>query len=254
MAMPSFRNLFPIPRIDKNGRITIRHMRNDKNTAPASRNALPAVSIGTPMPTAEDRAKSLWEAIAPLNERFSSEEYFTKDFVNLMEKYPRLAATTERTFTTGTERARKLAMHIAGHFLTLLRQPVAAHEDFEDTFNKQLLERWNAFNVGEETGLCDTLSLNTPSRVISIPEEVKDRFDDVGWRGYAAFRLAFEVPGSRGSDGNLMEFIYWAGQQNDLRTVIELARERGTMAPKVLQPLMEAARDNPSGVLRDGLL
>lgn len=252
--MPSWRNLIPIPRIDKNGRITIRHMRKEQDAAPASRNALPAVSIGTPAPTAQDRAKSLWEAIAPLNERFSSEEHFTRDFVNLVERYPRLAATTERTFTTGTDRARQLAMHIAGEFLILTRQPLSTHEEFESAFNKKLLERWNAFNVGEETGLSDTLSLNTPSRVISIPEEVKDRFDDVGWRGYAAFRLAFEVPGARGSDGNLMEFIYWAGQQEDLRTVIDLARDRGSMDPKVLEPLIRAAGDNPSAALRDGLL
>jgi hypothetical protein len=145
-------------------------------------------------------------------------------------------------------------MHIAGEFLSLLRQPVPAHEDFEDTFNKKLLERWNACNVGEETGLSGTLSLNTPSRIISIPEDVKSRFDDVAWRGYAAMRLSFEVPGARGSNGNLMEFIYWAGQQGDLRAVIELVRDRGSIDPKVLQPLMESARSNPSDVLRDGLL
>lgn len=251
--MRSFRDLFPIPRIDKNGRITIRHMRREKDAAKGPKVSLPAVAIGTPTPTAQDRAKSLWETIAPLNERFSSEEYFIKDVSNLMEKYPRLAATTERTFTTGTDRARQLAMHIAGNFLTLLRQPISAHESFEDTFNKQLLERWNAYNVGEETGLSDTLELNTRSR-ISIPEDVEYEFDNAAWRGYAAARLAFEVPGARGSEGNVMEFIYWAGEQDDLRTVIDLARDRGSMDPKVLQPLMDAARENPSDVLRDGLL
>jgi hypothetical protein len=252
--MPSWRNLIPIPRIDKNGRITIRHMRQEKDVPQGPRNALPVVSIAAPAQPVEDRVKSLWEAIAPLNKLFSSEERFTKDFVNLMENYPRLAATTERTFTTGTDRARRLAMRIADNFLSILRQTYNGYapEKFEDIFNKQLLERWNAYNVGEETGLAESLEMNTPSR-ISIPEDVLYRFDDAAWRGYAAARLAFEVPGARGSTGNIMEFIYWAGKRDDLRDVIDLARDRGSMDPKVLEPLISASADN-STALRDGLL
>jgi hypothetical protein len=228
-------------------------MREGKDAAPASTTSLPPVSIGTPKVTAEMRAKELWETIAPLNREFSSEGRFIKEFTDLADKYPRLAATTERTFTTGDDSSRILAMRVTENFLSLLRQSNFIHEDFEDIFNRQLLERWNAHNVGEETGLAETLRMSSPSRLISIPEDVLYRFDDVAWRGYAAWRLAFEVPGARGNSGNLMEFIYWAGKRDDLRAVIDLARDRGSMDPKVLEPLMDAAVDS-STALRDGLL
>lgn len=252
--MPSWRNLIPIPRIDKNGRITIRHMRSGKDSAQGARNALPAVSITSSIPTAKARAESLWESIKPLNTEFSSEKMFIKEFVNLAEKYPRLAATTERTFTTGADSSRQLSMAITENFLSLLRKPGFMHEDFDAIFNKQLLERWNACNVGEETGLNGTLEINVPSYVISVPEDLEYDLDDAAWRGYAAARFAFEAPGARGNEGDIVDFIYWAGEQDDLRTVIDLARDRGTMDPKVLQPLMEAIKDNHSDVLQSGLL
>jgi hypothetical protein len=245
-------NLIPTPRTDKNGRTVIRHMKDRLLGNQKPTQTIPVVAqprTGNYHGRVGSIVRYYLLELPNFHVPIPATEDFSKAMGGLNENVPDILVTIERLMSVGTESARKAVA------LCLLDEVKMAQYGVGDIVVKpkllesRLLALWNAENVADEAGLSGRLDFRKKSRLIITPEE---GYSDAEWRGHAAFRLAFETTKSPCDSGNLIEFIRWAGREKDIAKVIEFARERRTIDPGTIKPLMESSESN--SVLRDGLL
>lgn len=248
-------HLIPTPQTDKNGVTSIRHMRPTAQPSAHSK-PIPPVSIKSNEPSSTDMAKLATDVltaqpdfhvpIPPMDE-------FASGIDRLAEVTPSLHAVINRTLSTGSESAqRACAMHLMNS-IKMLRgfSGVPPHVDPVDV---ALHEIWHGETVAEESGHTGEIDFSRRSPIIYLDPRQTRNFSDETWRGYAMFRLAFETPEGSRASGASDKFMNWAGRQDPekLGLIIEFARERKTMDPDILHPLIYSPASDSA--LREGVL
>lgn len=237
-------NLIPTLRIDKNGRAITRHMKPE--SAPVARKSIPSVAL--PASSSSAPAMTDSEIAAVLSNTGSAIDGYT---IHVMRDHDGGdgVASAARFLMTGSDTGKKMA---AEDFLTAARY--VQRKQSQDSYGEELLgnvvSAWAAGNVLEETSAQIDYSLvgNMRFKHYKVFHDIPSD-DPVHWRGLAVLDLA--DPNGAGSQKDQREFVQWAGRQDDIKRIVSIAVERGTINVDTLRGLMEQDITTP---LRDGAL
>jgi hypothetical protein len=109
------------------------------------------------------------------------------------------------------------------------------------------LFHWNFHNVAQESGDSDSLGTfveNSSGIASSLLPALRTEHGNSYWRGVSALYLSVTQEWETVELSRHEPFILWAGQHDDIGTVIAAARERKTTEPEALRDLVDAMRDH----------
>jgi hypothetical protein len=227
-------NLVPTPRTDKNGWIVMRHMKPQPDASTSAKAIPPVVS------DPDQKRRALIEK-------------------TLVKAPAEMVTLVERLTTTGTATAREwvlrpIAEYRVGQITSKKFGHITTSDETPEEVMINMLELWNAGNVAEETGRVGEVDFTKEGDFVYLEHSVRETLTDNQWRGYAALRLGLEPlleQDIKFEYGDVDEFINWAGEQDDINTVISFARERRTMNVSVLSGLVTAFT---ASAMREGAL
>lgn len=258
-------NLIPTPRTDKNGHVVVRHMKPSQE--PSSLSRLSAVA--PVLQEAEGTPLTHGEIADLLRAEGQHVEDAEKCLELLQEKDDGVLPLAWELLTTGNSDGRKLvAGKLAENMLSIAesyeKNPAKwRRTTFKNRFlAPELAKVWSIANVCEELGMSldidDKKSFYQVYGPISNYHYVlhqgmypKAAVEPDYWRGFIAlFHVKSERPYI--DIENAEPFMTWAGKHENLRAVVDVARERETLDVNTLSGVLED--QNPSSPVRDGVL
>jgi hypothetical protein len=237
-------NLIPTPRTDKNGRIIIRHMK-DQNDDSKKMASFPHVAISTvssAMPSDDTLVEMIFGS--------SPDPEFVPKFHKYLEALPLSDSGMISSFVAlvgagspgGTETARR--------FLSVkLESAILYNSIVHPRYTGQLLRAWAIGDVREDMGLPfdqrgEFNIIEGVSGIRSLLQQDKQPHDDVTtdlpyWRGLTALYLTnLDLFAEDQDIETAKRFIEWAGHRDDIGAVVKLAAERAISDPAELEDLM----------------
>jgi hypothetical protein len=261
----------------------IQEQRTDKNGVTSRRWVRPAngTSKGKPLPSPSAKASSSLAmsnddllATISLDNNYYQPDGLDQAVNNTRRVCPETLELAVRLTTTGTPQGRSVA---SGAVMESLHNVAILYARYGDN-NPEEIES----NAGVETRISMISGWHTHSLFAEIGEPVshddfrrlramvwdshyynyRDRKgetstkrevpDDAYWRGCTALQF-IRLDEKQGKNDNAkdMEFIFWAGKQDDIVAVIELAKERGTTDVETLRSILSLPIPKS---MRDGAL
>lgn len=261
-------NLIPTPIIDKRGRQTTVHKK--PVTAETKLRAMPVPSLPaaevSPLDDLTDLLSADGEVASKVPDLRMILEMINKDHAESVSLFIRLLAS-------GTEAARDRALGVIKTNLIDIQDAFDSFrhgesgspnwwedciDSWHPTADSNVLRAWHTMTVIEEAD--NGVNANDVFYQISDLEimftAVDPRFqnyptEDGFWRGVAALAMCEEAP-YKEEDSTLKKFIEWAGNHDDVRKVIGVAKERDTIRVDVLEDIL--SRQDANSPVREGLL
>lgn len=272
--------LIPTPRVDKNGRTVIRHMKADE--APAKAPAIPAVTM--PKQTPKGRV----EDVAALLIQHGKTSMDSPDMAMYLRYLDDDNETTlplfKRLLSTGEPEAQGVVARFLNETLEAIKEagndsydPFDEDgEDYEEHWNwhdncpevwfptssHAALRLWNAVTVMNESGYTgdkNDIYYAISEMEMSLPEmdprDNKESLTNRYWRGTVALAVGGMNIKREDSENRerIPEFISWAGRHDDIATVIRTVQERKTIDTQMLEEII-AEKYSTVAAVREGVL
>lgn len=254
--------LIPTPRTDKNGRTTIRHMKPEKHTAGTK--LIPVVqmpSSQTPEPGLSN--ERVMELIANSRGIFAGMHLDISSLDAIRVYNPDSFARASAYLDNGSPKARSMAVtalcksvnNFLSAFSSEYQSVSSTAHSYLDTMESEVVMSWAVGEVIDETGRTEDHNRVVGAAVIlesmlnSHRNGVSRSVDPEYCRTIAVLTLACQ--GQERLDSERIEFLQWVTGRDDLRLVIETARERGTVNVGVLSEVLDRGITPP---LREGTL
>lgn len=261
-------NLIPTPRTNKNGVTSIRHMKPEHPGTPAAHAALASIAPAAPQAPASISNKRV---ISMLKNSFNMPDTAIEVCLDYMRSdNEETIPLAVHLMSNGNEDARRMAHNI--FYQAIRRLDNARYEEETDEFWYEKCEAsWSdslqpelamVWAVGETIDETETSTswatlrtsatyFNNALMVDAGHGDEKSPTSTEYWRGISALALANEL--EKGSMDEWREFVEHAGTHDDLKSLVNTAKERGTVNVESLRSIMEQAA-HTTGSLRDGIL
>lgn len=244
--------LVPTARVDKNGRTVTRHMRVESGVSKKTK-AIPVPSVTVEESTAYPEA--LIESIGSSFTALSTSDNFRRYLLEIHAHDPSVLPVAATFLSTGSEIAHKLTKKmiwetikdmIANDYVDNDGVRIPNFRRWSDLYQltqARLASAWSLGNVIAESGMAVEPELTLKATVeYAYYLEGHTRHDKLPgdtayWRGVAALTLTDIVNGSKNS--YISEFIEWAGNHDDIGSVMTTMIDRKTIRVEVLRGVME---------------
>jgi hypothetical protein len=258
-------NLIPTPRTDKNGHTVVRHIKADTSTTVSKKLlSVPQLAQAAPAGLTNEEISSLIDPQALIPKGLST-------YLDLLRHdNPKTLPLIGELLTTGNKTGRKLA---ARKFTSMLNEiansytanPAKWSRRLSRNFGSPMIEseiakNWAIGNVAEELGIGmssdrDYHNLHGPVSNTHFLQQSgttnSASMTTAYWRGTIAFNQT-AIGWKEGDKKKIKAFISWAGDQENLQTIIDLASERNTLDVHTLTGVLE--EQDSSSPVRDGVL
>lgn len=269
-------NLIPTPRIDKNGRTVIRHMKPEDTTQKTP--VIPAVAV--PEQTPQQRVREIIDLLQGGSMDHADLAMYLR---YLDDDNSKTLPLFKKLLTTGTPQAQRAVESYLHEVIGDIKEAGDGGssydedemDDYDDHWNwidrcpdawhphstHNALRIWNTFNVMDEHGIegnryeiihriTELGTMHNDLDPMMNPESMRNRF----WRGAAAAAIGTEERNTeRAQWGHIKEFVQWAGRHEDIAIVINTVKERRILHPEMLdQVIAEKAGISPA--VREGVL
>jgi len=251
-------NLVPTPRVDKNGRLTIRHMKPEAAPATASLSAS-APSLGT-VGKRQMSDKEFLAYLAPEREDFQHEMYqdalycITEHSPDVIED---VVSLLELGNEAGSRSVRELLVEnldTVAYQMTQGKDVSSRVDGFEnrtDTLKEALVAHWSVGALSSEARECFFYSIQSGvSQTLQVHRSIKsasgtEEHDDLSyWRAVGATALLVGVlSGDDLSDGEVRErreLVQWMETKEYLGDIIRVGVERGLKDVESIKAVLES--------------
>lgn len=269
-------NLIPVPRTDKNGRVTIRHMRSDSTPASGSVAGIPQVSSPAPVKSVTDPNTELLTAIYGEDGDTELPRNHEAAIAFMNKEHPALLETATELLGKGSEGGSQSVRNFMIDSLRVLGDTLSVHnerdplilsytEGLSAGMEESLIRVWAVGSVREEfTGtLYNFLHDNDfYDGIAGVQGMIYDRekppqetqVDPNYWRGMMAlyYTNPEEYFDTEEEQKEALDFINWAGNHESIDAAIHTALERETINVSTLDGVL--SQEAPAPVLGRGIL
>lgn len=235
-------NLIPTPILDKNGKLTTVHKKNVSEKTTTS--FPPAQILG--LSRSNEPYKQLLKSLKDQSRQGSlSAKELKSNLIAISSLDAKVVEEANHLISSGSEYARnRVRREIESRV-----QNYHEHDDPElasKLLKSSMLAVWHATELVQEDGMdIDYEDVYESLTWYSGPTPEENDH----WRGIAIL-VVIDIPDT---DENKQAFIEWASYVAEPAQVVALAKERSTLNPAVLRPLLEQQRDVNTAI-KEGIL
>lgn len=250
--------LVPTPRIDKNGRLTTRHMKPEAVSASTSLSA-PTPSLGA-SGVRQMGDKEFLTYVDPKNKEYQQHGEYVDALHSIVEHSPTVIEDVTVLLELGNEAGSEAIRDFVGENLdtivyqTTQRKVVSSRVDgFEDsnTLKEALAIHWSVASLSSEARECFFYSLSSGVRkTLEVHKGIKPKssereYDDdlPYWRAVGATAILANPRGEDLTDEevkNLQELVQWMETKDYLGDIIRVGVERGLKDAESIRAILES--------------